>query len=358
MITAQAIVDLAALQHNYNNLKAQCQNQKLVAVIKGDAYGHNAIEVARALPQADAFAVARIEEAVALRDAGITQPIQLLEGCFCQEDLKTASELALQTTIHSPETLRDFQQASLSTPMTVWLKIDTGMHRIGVMPTEVDSYVQALQATGKVAGDIGFMSHFFLADDVDSVATEQQISVFKNATHAYPGPKNLANSAGLLFWQDKDFDYCRGGIALYGISPSENHIGQEHGLCPVMTLQSTLIAVRPHQTKESLGYGHTWTAQQDTHIGVVALGYGDGYPRCAPAGTPVMINGRRVPVVGRVSMDMITVDLGAKSQDCVGDCVEFWGNQLPIEEVAKAIGTIPYELVIKVAPRVAKHFLR
>ncbi|MGO1298113.1 MAG: alanine racemase [Vibrio sp.] len=358
MITAQAIVDLSALQHNYNNLKAQCQEQKLVAVIKGDAYGHNAVEVAQALSQADMFAVARIEEAITLREAGITQPIQLLEGCFCQDDLKVAAELNLDTTIHSPESLRDLQQAELAQPIRVWLKIDTGMHRIGVRPEEVDTYVQALQASGKVAGDVGFMSHFYLADDVNSSATHQQIAIFKQATHMHPGPKNLANSAGILFWHDCDFDYCRGGIALYGISPDENQWGQELGLQPVMTLQSKLIAVRPHLAHESIGYGQTWTAECETRIGVVALGYGDGYPRCAPIGTPVMVNGRRVPIVGRVSMDMITVDLGAESQDCVGDCVEFWGNQLPIEEVAKAIGTIPYELVIKVAPRVDKHFLR
>lgn len=358
MITAQAIVDLSALQHNYNNLKAQCQGQKLVAVIKGDAYGHNAVEVARALPQADMFAVARIEEAVTLRQAGITQPIQLLEGCFCQDDLNIAAELDLHTTIHSPETLHDLQQADLAKPIRVWLKVDTGMHRIGVRPEDVDTYVQALQATGKVAGDVGFMSHFYLADDVNSPATHQQIAVFKDATQAHPGPKNLANSAGILFWQDSEFDYCRGGIALYGISPAEHQCGKELGLQPVMTLQSTLIAVRPHLAHEAIGYGQTWTAQHDTRIGVVALGYGDGYPRCAPIGTPVMINGRRVPIVGRISMDMMTVDLGAQSQDRVGDAVEFWGNQLPIEEVANAIGTIPYELVIKVAPRVHKQFIR
>ncbi|MBF9003255.1 MULTISPECIES: alanine racemase [Vibrio] len=358
MITAQAIIDLGALQHNYANLKGRLDNQKLVAVVKGDAYGHNAIEVAKALPQADMFAVSRIEEAVELRNAGIPQPILLLEGCFCKEDLETAAELELHTAIHCQETLRDLESAELSKPISVWLKVDTGMHRIGVQPHEVSDYVSKIERTGKIAGHVGFMSHFSCADDLNSPATKQQIELFKKATKQYAGPKTLANSAGILLWQDAYFQVCRGGIAIYGVSPCEGETGAKYGLKPVMSLKSKLIAVRHHQANQPVGYSQTWTSPRDTIMGVIAMGYGDGFPRTAPQGTPVYINGRKVPISGRVSMDMITVDLGPNSQDKVGDDVEFWGNNLPVEEVAAHIGTIPYELMIKLTKRVDKRFIK
>ncbi|WP_068718681.1 alanine racemase [Vibrio tritonius] len=358
MITAQAVIDLTALQKNYDHLKNRLENQKLIAVVKGDAYGHNSVEVAKALPQADMFAVSRIEEAVELREAGISQPILLLEGCFCKEDLETAAELELHTAIHCQETLRDLEDAQLTKPISVWLKVDTGMHRIGVQPHEVSDYVSKIERTGKIAGNVGFMSHFSCADDLDSPATLQQIALFKKATSQYAGPKSLANSAGILFWHDAYFEVCRGGIAIYGVSPCEGKTGRQHGLQPVMTLKSKLIAVRQHQANQPVGYSQTWTAQHDTIIGVIALGYGDGFPRTAPQGTPVYVNGRIVPISGRVSMDMITVDLGPNAQDKVGDDVEFWGNNLPVETVAAHIGTIPYELMIKLTKRVNKRFIR
>lgn len=357
MITAEAVINLSALRDNYDLLKHKAGGKGVIAVIKGDAYGHNALKTAKALKQADMFAVSRIEEAIELRHAGIEQPILLLEGCFCQKDLEIAARHHLQTAIHCQEQLTDLQNASLSAPLSVWLKLDTGMHRLGVQPYELSDYVEQITATGKLAGPVGFMSHFSCADDLNASSTQKQIDLFLSQTSSFPGPKTLANSAGILFWSTSHFDFTRAGIALYGISPNENETGRQHHLRPAMTLKSRLIAVRHHKAKQPVGYGETWTAPKDTYIGVVAMGYGDGYPRNAPEGTPVSINGREVPIAGRVSMDMITVDLGPNAQDKVGDSVEFWGENIAIERVAKHVGTIPYELVIKLTKRVHKRYL-
>lgn len=358
MITANAIIDLDAFRHNYQLLKSKCSaNQQVIAVIKGDAYGHGSVEVAHALSEADCFAVSRIDEAVELREAGIDKPILLLEGCFCQKDVELASQYQLYTAIHCQEQLDDLIAANITHPLHVWLKVDTGMHRLGVQPQEVAKFVEAITATGKLAADVGFMSHFSNADDLTSPKTTQQIEIFEQATAAYPGPKTLANSAGILFWSDAHYQIARAGIALYGISPRDGEDGKTLGLKPTMTLKTKLIAVRDHAANQPVGYGEIWRSSQQTRLGVVAMGYGDGYPRSAPEGTPVFINGRQVPIVGRVSMDMITVDLGADSVDKVGDDVEFWGNNLPIEIVSQHIGTIPYELIIKLTKRVHKTYL-
>ncbi|MDW6004391.1 alanine racemase [Vibrio mangrovi] len=358
MITAEAVIDLNALRNNYTSLKARCGSEKqLIAVIKGDAYGHNAVKVARALAQADMFAVSRIEEALELREAGISQPILLLEGCFCPEDLQLAAQHNFHTTIHCIEQLKDFEQTALPQKVSVWLKLDTGMHRLGVQAGEVNTYVTRLEQSHKIAGDVGFISHFSCADDPDSPSTQAQLERFQSQTQIYQGMKTLANSAGILYWDASYFDAVRAGIALYGISPNINETGQQHNLIPAMTLQSKLIAVRQHQANQPVGYGENWTSDRNTSIGVVAMGYGDGYPRSAPNGTPVYINGRLVPISGRISMDMITVDLGPDATDQVGDRVEFWGKNLPVEQVAKSIGTIPYELVIQLTRRVVRTYL-
>lgn len=358
MLTARAEINLNALQHNFLTLKALSPKSRLIAVIKGNAYGHDASLVAHTLQQADAFAVARIEEAVALRQAGIPQPIVLLEGCFCLEDLYLAAQHQFQPVIHHAGQLADILSATLPNPIKVWLKIDTGMHRIGVFPEQVAHYVTQLSHSPNVRDEVGFVSHFYQADELNQPTTLEQLARFINATAPFPGEKSLSNSAGVLYWSDAHFDWVRPGIALYGISPRADSTGIAEGLQPVMTLKSTLISVREHKAGESIGYGGHWIAERDTRIGVIAMGYGDGYPRTAPAGTPVLVNGRKVPLVGRVSMDMMTVDLGPDSQDQVGDDVTLWGIGLPAEEVARHIGTIAYELVIKITGRVARHILK
>ncbi|CAM2782624.1 alanine racemase [Vibrio mytili] len=357
MITAEAVINLNALSKNYDVLKSKSNDKSVIAVIKGDAYGHNAVKTAQSLPQADMFAVARIDEALELKNVGIQQPILLLEGCFCKSDLELAAREGFHTVIHCEEQLDDLKHAEISKGIAVWLKIDTGMHRIGIQPEELQNYVAKLDATGKILGPVGFMSHFSNADDLSSNSTPKQIDLFLTQTEKYSGPKTLANSAGLLYWPDSHLDYVRTGISLYGICPNENETGQQHGLQPAMTLKSKLIAVRKHKANQPVGYSEAWTSQRDTYIGVIAMGYGDGFPRSAPEGTPVYINGRTVPIAGRVSMDMITVDLGPEAQDKVGDAVEFWGENLPIERVARHINTIPYELIIKLTKRVFKTYL-
>lgn len=358
MLTAQAIIDIDALRHNYQFIQTKCPEAKVIAVIKANAYGHGAVQFAKALPQADAFAVSRLQEAVELREAGILQPILLLEGCFCPEELLCASELNLHTMIHNQRQLEELGQTELSKPLQVWLKIDTGMHRLGILPEQVDDYYQRIKASANARSEIAFASHFNCADELDSDTTVKQISCFEQATKAYSGPKSLSNSAGTLHWPDAHYDYLRPGIALYGIAPRVESTGKEEGLRPVMTLKSKLISVRKHKQGQAVGYGRNWIASRDTRIGVVAMGYGDGYPRTAPSGTPVLVNGRRATIVGNISMDMITVDLGPDAEDQVGDEVVFWGEGLPVEEVALHIGTLAYELVIKLTARVKKSYIK
>lgn len=347
-------IDLQALRHNFSQMKKLAPKSKVIAVVKGNAYGHDAVLVAKTLDEADAFAVARLEEAVHLRESGISKPILLLEGCFNADDLKIASQHECHTVIHCQEQLRDFLNTQLPKPMNVWLKVDTGMHRIGVQPEQVDSFVQQITASKNLLGHVNFVSHFYMADELTSKITHHQLEKFVSATTKHPGEKSLSNSAGTLYWSDAHFDWIRPGISLYGISPRSDSHGQREGLEPVMTLKSQLIAVREHKAGETIGYGGNWTAPRDTKIGVIAMGYGDGYPRTAPNGTPVYINGRRVPISGRVSMDMMTVDLGPDSTDQVGDEVVLWGKELPAEIVAQHIDTIAYELVIKITNRVKR----
>lgn len=356
MLTAEAIIDIAALQHNFKLLHGKCLSAKVAVVIKANAYGHGAVQFAQALPEADAFAVSRLPEAVELRNAGIKQPILLLEGCFCVDELKSASALGFHTMIHNEQQLKELESIKVDKPIQVWLKIDTGMHRLGISPESVAEYYKRIKASSNSDDEIGFASHFHSADELGSDATTQQIKCFEEATKGYSGPRSLSNSAGVLYWPDAHYDWLRPGIALYGIVPRIESTGAEEGLRSVMTLKSKLISVREHKKGEAVGYGHNWVASQDTRIGVVAMGYGDGYPRTAPSGTPVLINGRRASIVGNISMDMITVDLGPNAQDKVGDEVIFWGNDLPVEEIALHIGTLAYELVIKLTGRVKKTY--
>jgi len=353
MRTATADIDLSALRHNLGRLRQYCPGSKVFAVIKANAYGHGALPAARVLaPQADALAVARLSEALSLRAAGVSLPIVLLGGCFGAAELPLAAAQRLQPLIHNEQQLRELEQAQLPAPLRCWLKIDTGMHRLGVTPAQVAEFVARLQASANVEGDVGFMSHFCCADEPDNPMTLSQLACFNEATAAFPGDRALANSAGLLCWPQSHLDWVRPGIALYGISPLPERCGADHGLRPVMTLRSSLIAVRPHRGGDPVGYGGNWVAPADTRLGVVAMGYGDGYPRTAPNGTPVLVNGRKVPLVGRVSMDMLTVDLGPQASDQVGDEVILWGRGLPAEEVARHVGTIAYELVTRLTSRV------
>ncbi|AMG30883.1 alanine racemase [Grimontia hollisae] len=353
MKAATAVIHMAALNHNIEIIRAMAPNSRTWAAIKANGYGHGLLPVAKALStQTDGFGVARLEEAVSLRKGGIENPILLLEGFFSWADLPALEAHNLQTAVHCIEQLEALEKATLRQPLHVWLKIDTGMHRLGVRPEHVSEFIERLNASPNVAKPLNFMSHFGCADELDKPVTPQQIALFNELTVSQPGYKSLAASSGSLMWPDSHFDFVRPGISLYGISPVAARCGQDFGLKPAMTMTSSLIAVREVKKGEAVGYSGRWVAERDTQLGVVAIGYGDGYPRVAPDGTPVLVNGRRVPLAGRVSMDMITVDLGPDSTDSVGDEVIMWGEGLPVEEIARHVGTIGYELVTNLTSRV------
>ncbi|WP_286235869.1 alanine racemase [Thalassotalea sediminis] len=353
MRSATATIDLAALQQNYSAIKKQAPNSKILAVLKANAYGHGLERIAKALPQADAFGVARIEEALALRADGIVKPIVLLEGFFTAQDLPILAVNNLQTIVHNEQQLAAIVNARLDEPLKVWLKVDTGMHRLGINPHQFESFYQQLLASKNVQDDIIIMSHLGCADDCADPATLQQLNTFTQLTAPLDIERSLSNSAGIWAWPACHYDWVRPGLMLYGVSPMINDVSNStHNIMPVMTLQAGVIAIRAIKAGETVGYGSAWKSEIDTTIGVIAIGYGDGYPRHAPNGTPVLLNGRRVPLVGRVSMDMITVDLGQHSQDKVGDIATLWGQSLSVAEVAQYATTIPYELLCNISKRV------
>ncbi len=356
MQAVTAEINTRALQHNFDIVRQHAPHAKIVAVVTANPSGHDLLTVARTLKDADAYAVARIEEALTLRSGGIVKPVIMLEGFFSADDLPVLAANNLQTAVHSWEQLEALERAELSQPVRAWMKLDTGMHRLGVRPEELPEFYGRLAACQNVVQPFNLMTHFSCADELDNPLTREQIDLFKQLANAHPGERALANSAGVLAWKEAHADWIRPGIMLYGISPFPDLVGADHGLQPVMTLKSNLIAVRTAKAGERVGYGAHWTTERDTRLGVVAMGYGDGYPRMAPNGTPVLINGRIVPTAGRVSMDMMTVDLGPEATDKVGDEVVLWGQGLPVEKVAQHIGTIPYELVLKLTPRVRLTF--
>lgn len=349
--TATAVIDLEALSSNYSLIQSISANSKVLAVLKANGYGHGLERIAQALPNADAFGVARIDEALALRAAGIVKPIVLLEGFFTETDIDILAVNNLQTIVHNEQQLDAIINADLEKPLKVWLKIDTGMHRLGINPEQLPTFYHALSESKNVQQPIVLMSHLGCADEKNSSVTPKQIALFEALTADFSLEKSLANSAAVLAWPASHYQWIRPGLLLYGVSPLALNAPVD-GIAPVMTLQSSLIAMREINAGEAVGYGAAWVSDQKTTIGVVAIGYGDGYPRHASNGTPVLINGRRVPLIGRVSMDMITVDLGNNATDQVGDVATLWGKGLPVEEIAKFATTIPYELLCNITRRV------
>lgn len=323
-----------------------------MAVIKANAYGHGLVGTARALHQADALAVARVEEAVALREAGLQNPIVLLEGVLAAAQLPLAASLGLQMVVHSPEQLAMLEAAQLSRPIEAWLKLDTGMNRLGFPPTEARAALRRLEACPAVVPRPRLMTHLACADERDAAVTDAQLGRFAEALGDLPGERSVANSAGLLWRRDSHADWVRPGIMLYGVSPFADQVGADLALRPAMQLMSTVIALRTVGRGERVGYGGVWTAREDSRLAIAAIGYGDGYPRQLGSGTPVLVRGRRAPLAGRISMDMIAVDVTLVPEVRVGDEVMLWGEGLPVEELARMAGTIPYELLCGVTQRV------
>ncbi|WP_044392663.1 alanine racemase [Pseudomonas syringae group genomosp. 3] len=343
MRPARALIDLQALRHNYR-LARDSSGGRALAVIKADAYGHGAVHVAQVLEaQADGFAVACIEEALELRAAGIRAPILLLEGFFEADELALIVEHDLWTVVHAIWQLEAIEQAQPGKPLTVWLKLDTGMHRVGLHPSEYRAAYQRLLATGKVARVV-LMSHFSCADELNSTCSDQQVAVFEAARQGLVAEPSLKNSPAVMGWPKIPSDWSRTGIMLYGATPFDQTQPLAERLQPVMTLESKVISVRELPAGEAVGYGATFVSEHPLRIGVVAMGYADGYPRHAPTGTPVLIDGQRSRLLGRVSMDMLCVDLTDVPQAGLGSRVELWGKAVLASEVATQAGTIPYQI--------------
>jgi alanine racemase len=351
----RAVVDLEALRHNYGLAQALSGAGKAMPIVKANAYGHGAIPIAKVLePLAPALGVACIEEALELRESGIEKPILLLEGFFSAEELELAATQNFWLMIQNELQLRALEDARLSQPVHCWLKIDTGMHRLGFEPASCASIYQRLLDCSQVADSVVLATHFASADNLDSDFTRRQMEVFTSATTTLNTLRSLANSPGLLGWPAARADWNRPGLMLYGQSPFGGGHLEADKLLPVMTLRSEVMAVREIAAGESVGYANAWTAARPSRIATVPVGYGDGYPRHAESGTPVLINGQRAQLVGRVSMDMITVDVTGMGKVAIGDEVILWGDQLSANEIASHAATIGYEIMTRLQNRVPR----
>ncbi len=347
-----ATIHTDALRHNLSQVRARAPNSRVMAVVKADGYGHGLERVARALSGADAFGVAALSDAERLRAAGLSQPIVLLSGFDDADDLPQLRRLNVETVVHHGTQLQMLEQAAPGDPIRCWLKLDTGMHRLGFAPEYVRDAYQRLVAMPAVADDIVLMNHFASSDEFDNPQTRQQLRVFGEATAGLPGARSLANSAAVLGWPDAHWDWVRPGGALYGISVVDGTSGADFDLRPAMTLATRLIAVNRIGKGGRIGYSATWQCPEDMPVGVAAIGYGDGYPRHVPAGTPVLVNGQCADIIGRVSMDLMTIDLRGQPDAKPGDPVVLWGEGLPVETIASAAGTIGYEPVCSITRRV------
>jgi alanine racemase len=310
------------------------------------------VPAAKALAQTDGFAVARLEEGLALRAAGLTNRILLLEGVFSAEQLAAAAQARFELMVHSFEQLELLDALAGNAQVTAWIKIDSGMNRLGFRLDEFGAAYERLRRNPHVHTEPTLVTHLASADDRRNPQTRQQLDAFAAATAGFAGPRSIANSAGILAWPTARADWVRPGLMLYGVSPFPGGTGAELGLRPAMTLRTEVIAVKHVQAGETVGYGGAWAAARDTRMAVVAAGYGDGYPRSSVCGTPVQVGGRRAPLIGRVSMDMITVDVTDLPVVRVGDPVVLWGSEIPVEEVAAHAGAIAWDLLCGVSERV------
>ena len=345
-----ARIDTAALAHNLLLARRHAGTARVLAVIKANGYGHGLTRVADALRTADGFAVLTLDEAAALRAQGYTHPIVLLEGWFHIDELPEIARLRLRPVVHREDQVDVLRKARLDNRIDLLLKLDTGMHRLGLPPQRLAAVLDRLRGAPQVGG-ITLMTHFACAD-APHIGVADQLARFREATRGLDLPVTLANSAALLRYPETLGDWVRPGIMLYGASPFAGQTGEDLGLLPVMTLESALIAVQTVRKGEGIGYGAAFVAPRDMRIGVVACGYADGYPRHAGTGTPILVDGRLSRTLGRVSMDMLAVDLSEVPNAHVGSPVTLWGRGLPVERVAEAAGTISYELLTALAPRV------
>lgn len=347
-----ATIHLDALRHNLAQVRARVPDSKVMAVVKADGYGHGLERVVRALADADAFGVASIADGERIRALGLPHRIVVLSGIDEADDVAAMHALSLEPVIHHACQLPWLEADTDPRPLPVWLKVDSGMHRLGFAPSDVAAVHARLSALPQVAGRIQLLSHFARSDEFDIDATPQQIDTFSAATRSFGGERSLANSAAILGWPVAHADWVRAGGVLYGVSVVAGRSGSEFGFRPAMTLGARLISMKTVARGEPVGYGGTWICPEDMPIGIVAIGYGDGYPRLAAPGTPVLLRGRRAGTVGRVSMDLMAIDLRGHPEAQIGDEVILWGPDLPVEEIGVGAGTIGYELICGMTRRV------
>ena len=348
----QATIHLGALRRNLARVRELAYGVRVMAVVKADGYGHGLERVARALHGADAFGVAAIGDGLRLRAAGIDDRVVVLSGPDEPGDLAEFRRLKLDAVIHHESQVEWLERDSDPRPLRIWLKIDTGMHRLGFPVEHASAVYTRLRALRNIDADITMMTHFAASDEFDNPISAQQMARFTEATASLQGKRALANSAAVLGWPQSHADWVRTGGILYGLSVIEGKSGADLGFEPAMTLTTRLIAINHVQKGEHVGYAAAYECPADMPIGVAAIGYGDGYPRSASAGTPVLIRGVRAPIVGRISMDLITVDLRNVPAATVGDRVVLWGRELPVEEIARHAGTISYDLTCGMTKRV------
>jgi len=353
-----AAVDRSALRHNLQVVRDIAPRSKVLAVVKANAYGHGLVPAAHALISADGFGVARLREAIALRESGIGQTIVLLEGLFSHAEFDAAARKNFEIVVHSFEQIDALETWHTAKTLSVWCKIDTGMNRLGFRIEDFPIAWSRLIACRNIQSRPRVMTHLADADERKDTRTSQQIARFNSLVADLNVERSIGNSAGALAWPEARVEWVRPGLMLYGMSPFADSVAADFDLQPAMTLSTPLITVRDVKAGEQVGYGGTWQAQVDTRIGIAAVGYGDGYPRHLQLGSPVLIRAKKANIVGRVSMDMIAIDLGPLGEATAasvmaGDTVVLWGRGLPAEEVAKHADTIPYELVCGISQRVS-----
>ena len=352
-VAAHIELNMSALQHNVAKVREYAPQAQLMAVIKANAYGHGLVRIAHALQgNVDAFAVARLDEAIRLRQAEVTGTILVLQGITQLDELLVLQQYQLDVVVHTEQQVELLEAVALPKKINIWLKIDTGMNRLGIRPEQLDFILTRLQQCQVVADSIKFMTHFANADDLQDATTRQQLQLFNKVTRDYLAEKSSANSAAIIAWPASHQQWVRPGLMLYGASPILAKSAMALGLLPVMSLYARLVAIKSLSKGASVGYGGHWTAVEDTLLGVVSIGYGDGYPRHIRQGAPVLIGTQRVPIIGRVSMDMLAVDLSACPDATVGEQVTLWGEGLPVEEIADYADTIPYTLLCGITQRV------
>lgn len=346
----RATISRAALAHNLTVAKRHAGRAKVWAVTKANAYGHGIERAARAFEAADGFAVLDFAEAERLRHAGVKKPVLMLEGFFEPADIELLSRHALMPVIHSAEQVKMLAGARLADGLDLYLKVNSGMNRLGFAAAELGAAYKALRTHPKVRR-ITFMTHFADADGASGVAA--QLASFEALTQPFDvQARCIANSAALIRFPEARADWVRPGIMLYGGSPFADLSAEELGLKPAMTLTSQIIGIQKLERGERIGYGFAYEATGPMTVAIVACGYADGYPRHAPTGTPVLVNGKRARLVGRVSMDMISVDVSDLRDARIGIPVTLWGEGLPADEVGAAAGTLSYELFTKLTARV------